>query len=72
MKALLCVDFFDDGHSDPCEVIPHCSFDLHFSMGKESKKDWRYIYIYIYIYIHIHTYTHTTNSFCCTSESSTF
>ena len=25
------VDFFDDGHSDWCEVIPHCSFDLHFS-----------------------------------------
>ena len=22
---------FDDGHSDPCEVISHCSFDLHFS-----------------------------------------
>ena len=22
---------FDDGHSDWCEVIPHCSFDLHFS-----------------------------------------
>ena len=21
----------DDGHSDPCEVIPHCSFYLHFS-----------------------------------------
>ena len=21
---------FDDGHSDPCEVISHCSFDLHF------------------------------------------
>ena len=41
-------------------------------LGKESKKEWRYIYIYIYIYIHIHTYTHTTNSFCCTSESSTF
>ena len=20
---------FDDGHSDWCEVIPHCSFDLH-------------------------------------------
>ena len=66
MKALLHVDFFDDGHSDPCEVITHCSFDLHFSMGKESKKEWRYIYIYI------HTHTHTTNSFCCTSESSTF
>ena len=22
---------FDDGHSDWCEVIPHCSFGLHFS-----------------------------------------
>ena len=22
---------FDDSHSDQCEVIPHCSFDLHFS-----------------------------------------
>ena len=21
----------DDGHADWCEVIPHCSFDLHFS-----------------------------------------
>ena len=23
--------FFDDGWSAWCEVIPHCSFDLHFS-----------------------------------------
>ena len=24
--------FFDDGHSNQCEVIiPYCSFDLHFS-----------------------------------------
>ena len=22
---------FDDGHSDQCEVIPHSSFDFHFS-----------------------------------------
>ena len=22
---------FNDGHSDKCEVISHCSFDLHFS-----------------------------------------
>ena len=22
---------FDDGYSDWCEVISHCSFDLHFS-----------------------------------------
>ena len=23
--------FFDVGHSNCCEVIPHCSFDVHFS-----------------------------------------
>ena len=23
--------FFDDGHSDRCEVIFHCGFDLYFS-----------------------------------------
>ena len=33
LQHLLFVDFFDDGHSDRCEVIPHCSFDLHFSNG---------------------------------------
>ena len=26
LQHLLFVDFFDDGHSDRCEVIPHCSF----------------------------------------------
>ena len=31
LQHLLFVDFFDDGHSDKCEVIPHYSFDLHFS-----------------------------------------
>jgi len=24
---------FDDAHSDWCEGIPHCSFDLYFSSG---------------------------------------
>ena len=31
LQHLLFVDFFDDGHSDHVEVVPHCSFDLHFS-----------------------------------------
>ena len=30
LQHLLFVDFYD-GHSDQCEVISHCSFDLHFS-----------------------------------------
>ena len=33
--ALVC-GFFDDGHSDKCEVIVHCSFDLHFSKATLS------------------------------------
>ena len=28
--AFIVCWYFDDGHSDCCEVIPHCSFDLHF------------------------------------------
>ena len=29
--AFLICRLFDDGHSDQSEVIPQCSFDLHFS-----------------------------------------
>ena len=31
LQHLLFVIFFDDGHSDQCEVLPPCSFDVHFS-----------------------------------------
>ena len=27
----ICCRLFNDGHSDWCEVVPHYSFDLHFS-----------------------------------------
>ena len=33
-QCLLLVDF-DDSHSDQCEVIPHCSFDLLFSNNEQ-------------------------------------
>ena len=26
---------FDEGHSDQCEVISHCSFDMHFSNNEQ-------------------------------------
>ena len=29
--AFIFCRLFGDGHSDPCEVVTHCSFDLHFS-----------------------------------------
>ena len=32
LSGIIVCRLFDDGHSDWCEVmIPHCSFDLHFS-----------------------------------------
>ena len=33
--AFIVCSLFDDGHSDQCEVISHCSFDLHFSNMSE-------------------------------------
>ena len=33
---LLFLDIFDDGHSDRCEVISHCGFNLHFLMIESS------------------------------------
>ena len=29
--AFIVCRLFDDGHSDQCQVISHCNFDLHFS-----------------------------------------
>ena len=31
LQHLLFVDFLNDGYSNQCEVIRHCSFDWHFS-----------------------------------------
>ena len=31
LQHLLFVEFFDDSHSGLCELVSHCSFDLHFS-----------------------------------------
>ena len=31
IPAFIVCKLFDEGHSDPCEMISHCSFDLHFS-----------------------------------------
>ena len=31
LSSIYCLWTFGDGHSDWCKIIPHCSFDLHFS-----------------------------------------
>ena len=33
--AFIVCRLFDDGHSDRCKVISHCSFDLHFSNNEQ-------------------------------------
>ena len=33
--AFVVCRLFDDGHSDQCEMIPHYSFNLHFSNNNE-------------------------------------
>ena len=36
LQHLLVVDFFfNNGHSDWCEVMSHCSLDLHFSNNEQ-------------------------------------
>ena len=32
--AFIICRLFDDGYSNRCEMIPHCSFDFHFSNNK--------------------------------------
>ena len=44
-QHLLLADFFfSGGHSDQCEVISHCSFDLHF-----SSNEWCWTYFHVFV-----------------------
>ena len=44
LQHLLCRFFcFDNGHSDWCEMIPHCSFDLLFS---NNERCWASFHIF--------------------------
>ena len=31
LSSIYCFRLFDSSHSDQCEMVPHCGFDLHFS-----------------------------------------
>ena len=37
LQHLLFADIFDDGHSNWCEVIPDCSFDLRIEKAEEPE-----------------------------------
>ena len=48
LQHWLFVDFFDDSHSDCCEVISHCSFNLHF-----SNNEWGWASFFFFYFIKI-------------------
>ena len=41
---------FDDGHSDHCEMIPHCSFDLHFSNNEWCQASFHVFISHLYVF----------------------
>ena len=44
LQHLLFVDFFDSSHSDQLEIVPHCSFDLHF-----SDSEWCLTFFHVFV-----------------------
>ena len=50
LHHLLFIEFFDDGHSDQCEVIHHCSFDLYFSNYYQHWACFYELFAYLYVF----------------------
>ena len=47
--SLVC-RLFDDAHSDRCEVVSHCSFDLHFSNNEQSWESFHVFVSHLYVF----------------------
>ena len=50
LQHLLFVDFFDD-HSDQCNVVPHCSFDLNFFNNEQCRASFHVLVGHLYIFV---------------------
>ena len=48
--ALIVFRFFDNGHSNWCEMTPHCSFDLHFSNNGQCWASFPVFISHIYMF----------------------
>ena len=48
--AFVVCRLFDDGHSDRCEVISHCSFDLHFSNNEQCWASFHVFVSHLYVF----------------------
>ena len=51
LQHLLFVDFFDDDHSDWCEMLPHCSFNLHFSNNEQCWTSFHVFISHLYVFL---------------------
>ena len=48
--AFIVCRLFDNGHSDWCEVISHCSFDLHFSNNEWCWASFHVFVSHLYVF----------------------
>ena len=48
--AFIVYRFFNEGHSDHCEVISHCTFDLHFSNNERSWASFHVLGSHLYVF----------------------
>ena len=48
--AFIVCRLFDDGHSDWCEVVSHCSFDLHFSNNEQCWVSFHVFVSHLYVF----------------------
>ena len=48
--AFIVCRLFDDGQSDWCEVISHCSFDLHFSNNEQCWASFLVFVSHLYVF----------------------
>ena len=46
--AFTVCGLFDDGHSDPCWMVPHCSFDLRFSGNEQCWTSFHVFFSHLY------------------------
>ena len=49
-SSIYFLSIFDDDHSDPCEVIPHCMFDLHFSINEQYLASFSVFVGHLYVF----------------------
>ena len=48
--AFIVCRLFDDGHSDWCEVLSHCRFDLHFSNNERCWASFHVFVSHLYVF----------------------